>query len=243
MTPFSLVMAYYENPGMLREQAWKLLKLPEEIRHALNVVIVDDGSPQKPAAHALAGDTIGQLRRELASFVVWRMEVDVPWNQDACRNVGAREAPTQWILFTDMDHVVPSSTWRYLMTNKLKKHEAYKFARVTAPALTPYKPHPNSWAMKRQMFWTVGGYDEALAGNYGTDGDFLVRLRRKASVVELADVHLIRYPRDVIPDASTTTLERKKPEDRANVFRIINAREHDPAWKPLNFSFPCARVL
>ncbi len=71
------------------------------------------------------------------------------------------------------------------MFGDLNRAHAYTFARVNAPALDPYKPHPNSWAMTRDLFWYAGGYDEALAGNYGTDGDFKVRVNRVAAIVPL----------------------------------------------------------
>lgn len=238
MTPFTLVMAYYDNPGMLLAQMKRWHELPEDIRASLHVVIVDDGSPTRPAADVC----LPAQTWNLASFELWRMRVDVRWNQDACRNIGVRAARTPWVLLTDMDHAVPVETWRRLMNAKLKKAHVYRFGRVSMPDLAPYKHHPNSWAMTRTMYWQVGGYDEALAGNYGTDGDFLVRVRREAHLVELPEV-LIRYPREVIPDASTTTLERKRPEDKEAVSRIIKARAGDPDWRPLHFSFPCERVL
>jgi glycosyltransferase involved in cell wall biosynthesis len=235
-------MAYYENAGMLREQSTRWLDLPPDILRNLQIIVVDDGSPSNAAAHALHGGVIAWLRVESAGFQVWRMGVDVRWNQDACRNIGVREASSQWVLLTDMDHVVPVDTWFALMTARLKKYTAFRFRRVNWPDLDPYKPHPNSWAMPRKLYWKIGGYDEALAGNYGTDGDFLVRTRRIADVEELP-YPLIRYSRDVLADASTTTLERKRDIDKANVIRICKAREANPQWKPLQFSFPCERVL
>lgn len=242
MTPFTLVMAYYENPGMLREHVRRLLELPDDVAAKLSVVVVDDGSPQNPAADALLWHPIALelLRARLASLQVWRMGVDVRWNQDACRNVGVREAKTPWLLLTDMDHAVPLETWHALMTTKLRKSTAYRLARVNWPRLDPYKPHPNSWVMPRRLYWSIGGYDEALAGNYGTDGDFLVRARKHAQVDDLP-LPLIRYSRDVLPDASTTTLERKRDVDKMNVIRICKSRGAD--WTPLHFSFPCSRQL
>jgi hypothetical protein len=238
VTPFTLVMAYYENAGMLAEQVWKWEHLPADIRENLHVVVVDDGSPTAPASavKCTPSAAIG-----LASFQLWRMGVDVRWNQDACRNIGVREAPTSWVLLTDMDHVVPEATWRRLMLGKLKKRRVYRFGRVTAPAMTPYKHHPNSWALTRDMYWQAGGYDETLAGRYGTDGDFLNRVRRTAETEDLPEV-LIRYPRELIPDASTTTLERKSQADKEAINRLIKARTSDAA-PLLHFSFPCARVL
>lgn len=238
-TPFTLVMAYYENAGMLRAQFEYLAELPESIRRALHVVVVDDGSPTSPALDAW----VSRPPPPLGSAALWRMGVDVRWNQDACRNIGVREAPTNWVLLTDMDHMVPRGTWERLMGRKLDKKAVYRFGRISVPNMEPYKPHPNSWAMTRKRYWAIGGYDEALAGNYGTDGDFLTRARAVAGeLTELPEV-LVRYPRDVIPDASTTTLERKSLEDKRRVLDIIKARKANPGWKPAHFTFPCERVL
>jgi hypothetical protein len=244
LTRFTLVMAYYENAGMLLEQIRLLLALPLDLARCLDVIVVDDGSPTAPAIDALSEEppVFDFMRARGIFFRLYRMGVDVRWNQDACRNIGVREAKTRWVLLTDMDHVVPAATWRRLMCQKLKKERAYRFARVNAPALDPYKPHPNSWALTTDRYWLAGGYDEALAGHYGTDGDFKVRLQRSVEVVELPE-HIIRYPREVIPDASTTTLERKSEADRVWITTTIKARQTTPGWRPLHFSFPCARVL
>lgn len=243
MMPFTLVMAYYENAGMLREHVKLWFRLPPEILSHLSVIVVDDGSPTAPAADAISPMQLHALQGRLADFQLWRMGVDVPWNQDACRNVGVREARTTWILLTDMDHVVPEDTWRNLMNFRLKKQRAYRFSRINAPKFDTYKPHPNSWALTQGLYWQAGGYDEALAGNYGTDGDFLVRLSHVAEQVQYLEWPLIRYPREVIPDASTTTLERKNPEERQRINALVKGRTGNPDWKPLHFSFPCARVF
>jgi hypothetical protein len=239
VTPFTLVMAYYENPQMLRVQFAYMAELPEPVRRALNVIVIDDGSP---TASALS-TWISHPPPPMGSAALWRMGVDVRWNQDACRNVGVREAPTRWVLLTDMDHIVPRATWERLMGGKLNKHTVYRFGRVSAPNLEPYKPHPNSWALTAKKYWQIGGYDEALAGNYGTDGDFLTRTRAAVGeITELPDV-LVRYPRDIVPDASTTTLERKSLADKVRISHIIKARKANPSWAPRHFSFPCERVL
>lgn len=248
MRAFTLVMAYYDNGAMLVEHVKTWRGLDPEIAKRLNVVIVDDCSPKVSAMQALEHAAIpdangGALRLDhLGSLHVFRLGIDVPWNQDACRNIGVRHAPSDWVLLTDMDHVVPATTWRALMQGKLDSDSAYRFARVSAPNMTPYKYHPNTWAMTRAMFWQVGGYDEALAGNYGTDGDFLRRTMGQADVRDMKE-HVIRFPREVIPDASTTTLERKRPDEKRAISTIIAARRTNPKWKPQHFRFPFSKVL
>lgn len=239
MTPFTLIMAYYDNPGMLLHHIGVWLALPEEQRQLLHVRIIDDGSPRWPAERT-ARAYINELNSKLASFELYRMGVDVPWNQDACRNIGASKAATQWLLMTDIDHVVPAATWQRLMFGKLDKKVVYRFGRVSAPGMEPYKHHPNSWAVTSKLFWQSGGYDESLAGYYGTDGDFGRRLVRQGVLAQLPEF-LIRYPREVIPDASTTTLERKNPDDKEKIYKITKNRPAD--WSPKILSFPFEKVL
>lgn len=244
MNEFTQVIAYYDNPGMLEEQLRIWRELPEKIRTKLHVRIIDDGSPNYPARGQCEGIRAGNYwyADGLASFELWEMQVDVRWNQDACRNWGVQQSKTPWVLLTDIDHVVPAATWDRLMFGQLDQNFAYSFGRVNAPKLDRYKPHPNTWALTRALYWYAGGYDEALAGNYGTDGDFKVRLNRVAPLVPL-DLDVIRYSREVIPDASTTTLERKSERDKQNVTKLVKMRANDPKWRPLHFSFPCLRVL
>lgn len=238
MRDFTLIMAYYDNRHMLIEHARRWNELPRDLARRLHVVVVDDGSPNAPARDAMKSITVPTL----ASVQIWRMLVDVPWNQDACRNLGVRHAPTEWLLLTDMDHIVPPPTWDRLMRGQLDKRTVYRFGRVSAHSLEPYKRHPNSWSLTKRTYWDCGGYDERLAGNYGTDGDFLVRVKHRRKIVDLGEV-LVRVPRDVIADASTTTLPRKEPAEKENIRRLLAERTNDPHWRPLHFSFPHKRVM
>lgn len=235
--PFTLVMAYYDNAGMLDEHIRHWGSLSPEVRRNLHVMIIDDGSPREPAQdHWHSGALLTPQTRRL-----YRIDVDVPWNQDAARNIGVHEATTEWVLLTDMDHVVPEATWQSIMRRHLNPKAAYRFDRVSQPSMTPYHPHPNSWAMTCKTFWKVGGYDERLAGCYGTDGDLLNRIRLQGRLDHLKDV-LVRYPREVIPDASTTTLVRKDPDQKRRINELISLRNQAGA-KPLHFQFPYHRVL
>jgi len=233
MTPTTLVMAYYENPGMLRQQFATIRALPAKLRDLLHVVIVDDGSPDHPAVPEEIG----------CPLQMYRVGVDVRWNQDAARNIGVHHAETEWLLLTDMDHGVPQATWERLLLRNYDKDVAYRFARVSAPEMLPYKPHPNSWFLTRKLFERAGGYDESFAGLYGTDALFRDELAKVAKEIVMLKEILIRYPREVIPDASTTRYLRKQPEDRTGIAKVMAKREKAGAdWKPKRLSFPYERV-
>lgn len=237
MTPITLVMAYYENPGMLQEQYKRLRALPALIREQLSVIVVDDGSPKSPAHR----EDIG------IPLQLFRIQVDVRWNQDAARNIGVKHAKTLFVLMTDIDHIVPIATWDELVSKEWRDDYAYSFSRATLEArdpdvLTPYKPHPNSWFISKKLFERVGGYDERFAGYYGTDGDFKVRLLTKASKHVLLEHLIYRVGRELIPDASTTSYKRKEPHDLPTVKRILEERKKEGDPRPKRYRFPYEKV-
>jgi len=232
-TPTTLVMAYYENARMLERHYHLIRNLPFPVRDQISVIIVDDGSPNAPAYGA---DLNG------VALQVYRLRQDVRWNQDACRNIGVAHAETDWVFLTDMDHMVPERTWVSVVLRNHAPERAYQFARVSEPDMMPYKHHPNTWFMTRKLYDKIGGYDERFAGYYGTDGDFSTRLRGLAKVAMFKEP-VIRVPRGVTPDASTTTYLRKQPEDKPMIEKIMNERSQIKDWKPLRGLFAYDKVF
>jgi hypothetical protein len=213
-----------------QQQEWR--SYPEQLKEALRVIVVDDCSPNFPARDAVVESGV--------MLTLYRTLVDVRWNWIFCRNLAMSKAQTDWRLMTDMDHVLPAKVLSSLLTMKLDERIAYRLSRVDAPKMVPYKPHPNTWLMTGALFDKVGGYDETFSGYYGTDGDFRRRVEKVAKIVLLPE-RMVRYERNVIPDASTTTYTRKEDFDRANVQRIVAERK--PGWRPKRLSFPYEQQL
>lgn len=234
--PITLVVPYYENAQMfaLQQDVWS--QYPERQRSLLHVIIIDDCSSIAPALPHVRPTGV-------ASFSLYRTLVDVRWNWIFCKNLGMAKATTDWVLMTDMDHVVPLSTLERLQSGELHDRTAYRFSRVDAPLMTPYKPHPNSWFMRRDLFDRVGGYDERFSGWYGTDGEFRRRVEKVADHLVILPDRLVRYERSVIADASTTNYQRKETRDRENVQRIIAERSKLAKWRPLRLTFPFEQQL
>jgi hypothetical protein len=171
--PFTLIFPYYLNPEQLHRQYKRLARMPEDIRSHLALIVIDDGSPRSPARPP-------KTPLGLRDFQLYRVGVDVRWNWLTCRNIGVHHALTDWVLLTDIDHELPDETARRIIERKLDATNVYRFSRVDAPKLTPYKIHPNTWLMTRTMFDAIGGYDERFSGFYGTDGEFRDRVRATA---------------------------------------------------------------
>jgi glycosyltransferase involved in cell wall biosynthesis len=186
--------------------------VPEPYRSRLSIILVDDGSQDKPALPVIK--TTGDLGLNLK---LYRVMTDIPWNQHGARNLGANVAPKgNWLFLSDIDHTLPAMVIPKLMDKNLDKNSFYTFKRLTAYRSglgdVEYelmlnkdgksKPHPNTFLMTKKLFWKAGGYDEDYCGCYGGDGPFRRWLDRTGKHVHLEDVHVVRWPREIIPDAS-----------------------------------------
>lgn len=239
MRNLSIVLPYYRNPDMLRLQLGRFADYPEELRNQIEVIIVDDGSPKFPAIEVLQaypGRFDGLVVR------AWRIEVDVRWNWIAARNIGQKEARSEWRLFTDIDHLMPVETADYLIRADLRKDTIYRLSRTNFADGSDYKPHPNTWLMTGQMMERVGGYDERFSGFYGTDGMFRDRCTAAAKAVVMLKQTMQRVGRDDVPDASTRTYQRKAPEDLENVPRIREEIRKSGDLRPHRLTFPYHRT-
>lgn len=225
----TFIYPYYENPIFLAKQfkVWSSYNWRGVAEH-LSVIIVDDGSPKHPAREVKGFNALGVKNKKIRLF---RIEVDVRWNWLAARNIGAHRAETDWIMLTDMDHVVPERVLRGLIYGAHDPNVIYRFSRVG----TKTTPHPNSWFMTRDMFWKIGGYDESASGYYGTDGEYRRRCASTATIKILQEALVHHEYED---DSSTLEYKRKQPED-ARGKQILRSRRGLP---PKVLSFPYHEV-
>lgn len=242
MRPITLVLPHFQNLGMLAEQQAVWADYPDWMKALLHVVVVDDCSPK---GHRPSPQTV--TVHDIASFQIYRLLDKKRWNWLACRNLGAKVARTDWLLLTDIDHVIPASTFERLMRGPLVPEDVYRFKRVTTTGCWPYdvkaqpayKPHNDTWFLTRKMFFDdrVGAYDERLSGCYGSSGEFRDRLVAAAHASVILDNAIIRYPREIIADASTSPSVYTRKGDPANddeLKRRKDERATIPNWKPLH---------
>lgn len=250
MRELTIILPHFQNLGMLTEQQKVWADYPPNLRSRLHVIVVDDCSPKghRPTSKSVTVSGV-------ASFRLYRLLVKKRWNWLACRNLGAKYAPSEWMLLTDIDHVVPVSTLERLLTGELDRKNVYRFKRVTAtkpwpyelPDCTEYKSHNDSWLMTRKMFFDdkIYGYDERLSGAYGTSGEFKDRVLATAKAHVMLGEVLIRYPREVIPDASThPSVYTRKGDPKNDLLlqdlKIRRNRIHN--WRPLHGLVPSELV-
>ena len=196
----SLVFAYYENPKMLSYQLEHLAQLPAKLLSQIEIVVVDDASPEAPAV-VVARDF------QHLPLSVFRIIKNRPWNQDAARNIGVAEAEAPNVLLTDVDHIVPFDTLERLLSLNPGPN-AVTFSRKSHFSDRRIPSHVNSYFLSKAAYWEVGGYDEDFWGWYGTDRLFRRRLQRHLGVVLREDLLLELVTKWSISDAKNTAFSR-----------------------------------
>lgn len=238
----TIIYPYYDNPAMFKQHQKEWMSWPKDILDKVEFMIGDDCSPNHPAIDNVIVPKNFHMR-------MYRNKVDIMWNDRSLKNVmiyGARG--DSWIFFSDMDLVLPLESIKKLL-NKIKNNELrydhyYTFNRVTAPDMTPWKNHPNTYFFHRDLYLQIGGHDEQEKGIYGLDGVFRRRLNLwTKGEIHFDDINIIRYTKEIMPDCRSN-LPRKENRDENEVKRkrkimidkIINKQ------MPLIFSIPYTRA-
>lgn len=246
MTAFTLIVPYYRNPKMLARQVREWNSYPEDVR----IVVVDDGSPEA-ALPVIEEEAAPWIRYRLQ---LYRIEVDLPWNREGARNLGAKMASDEWIVHVDIDHVLPVHAADALLQFKADPRCWYRFPRwrvgradetrrkdrvPESAEFAQIHPHIDSYLVRRELYWEAGGYDEDFSGCLGGGTEFLRRLERCAPV-EIApeSVCLHVHTRHSVKDASDWSLSRDTTEGKRR------ARAKPAGSKPISIiRFPWSRQL
>lgn len=235
----TLIYPYYNNAGMLAAQIRNWNGYPVSVREQIEIIVVDDCSPREPAKRVFDKHVLNCAHR------LYRINKDVRWNWIAARNLGAKEAKDGWLFMTDMDHMLTAANVKPIMymifAGRLDMSTYYTFERRDAPNLTEYKMHPNTYLIHRKLFWRNGGYDEEFSGYYGTDGYYRKLLDRVSDECLLEGLYVVRYPREVIRDASTTDYERKTEYDKSKKLKMREKLRKGLPQKVL--TFPWERII
>lgn len=228
------IYPYYENPKMLALQLGTWAAYPWQFKERLEIIIVDDGSERDPAKYVIG------VPHPTLKLKLYRIKENIPWNQNGAHNLGMQEAHDGWCVMTDIDHVVTASNLNVIYGLKPDEKRYYTFGRREfRNQNTPFKRHPNSWLLTREMFFKSGGYDEDFSGYYGSDSTFRRALDKVGRREELESPHLVVYDETVIADANTTDFGRKDSKYHSVKHPHLLKKRHQwtKAVDPLRFEW------
>lgn len=219
---FTICIPYYENPLALEHHLRIVSSYASHVLPHVEVIIVDDGSPEHPAAPVME-----KLKPLPMAVRLFRMEKDIPWNQPGCNNIAFHMARGNWLIHMDVEHMLPPEDFLRLFQTPLQLHTTYKFARHMAifhpqghmVLQQSLRSPPNIYCTHKQSLLAIRGYNEKYAGHYGDDFEFLPRLAAVTNTVLLSDIRCVvdkgvkgyaRLSRDV---SINRERYRKNPDD------------------------------
>ncbi len=177
----TIITHHYNNDAAVRLQLQAWRSYPPEILARINIIMVDDCSDQST-----------DLDFDGLPVRLFRVETDIDWNMGGCRNLAAREAETDWLLFHDVDHVLEKESAARLVAgiDSLDAKMLYKFVRIENGVMI--NSHVNSFLLQRAEFWQLGGYDEDFSGHYGYEDIYLLESwkRKGLGMAMLTNVEL-----------------------------------------------------
>jgi glycosyltransferase involved in cell wall biosynthesis len=161
----SIVTAVLNSPEIVRRQILYYEKMP--LSENVEWIVVDDGSdPPMDVTYC-----------KLNNFSKHSTGDTREWTQPAARNFGVKQAKGEYVLCTDIDHIVPRETIDFLLTDH--GYDVVRFRRECGIldesgnftqdmdvmhewGLLPERglrlpPHGNSYCMRKGLFLGLGG--------------------------------------------------------------------------------------
>ncbi len=183
------IIPVYNGAALIRRSIESVLR---QTRPADELIVVDDGST----------DATGRIARDYGARV--RCLRQNNRGAAAARNLGAREAASEWIAFLDHDdewlpeklqrqmpllesdrraRLSYSAYWMHALDgSKRREHLPLRHLWPAARLRNPFPP--SVVIVRREEFLGLGGFNEALRGASCEDWEFLVRFLLAYRVVE-----------------------------------------------------------
>lgn len=171
---------YYKNKATLERLLATYWAAPASAKERLVLMIVDDASPLDPAAEVVRA--FAKRHPDGAPFEVRvvTLEEDIGFNVAGARNTGVEAAPTEVVVFADIDFAVPPGEVEALL-RAAPDLEADPFRLYCVRHEKDW--YTTMWMVSKKAFRLLGGYDEDYSGQYGgEEQDFHDRAFRTSLV-------------------------------------------------------------
>ena len=172
-------------------------KYDRKLLERIQFVIVDDGSP---------------IEYKIPDFdlnLTWiKINQDIKWNQAGAKNLAMLYARSNNVVISDIDHLFPEHTLKWLTKRDIKNSRFYKFYRIN-PDGKRLKAHPNLFYISRGKWFELFGMDEEFSGAYGAeDFRFVKNFKNHGVVLSYAPKRYYCKIRDLDRDNSYHSLVR-----------------------------------
>lgn len=233
MRALTFIYTYYDNPNMLRRQINEWRQYPDEYKQAIHFMIIDDGSEKVPALPII--QALGQEEGLGINLSLYRVLENIPWNMDGARNLGMKNAQTEWAFLCDIDHLVPVKSLTGMFGMPFKPMQTYMPIQELTDGTSLERVHPNTWLIRVEDYWSMGGYDEDMVGHYGTDGNFSRLMRAHGIKQVTSDAwRTVVYRTEDIEDANTKDWGRKQTKWALKYNKPLWKKVQGPPYIPVD---------
>lgn len=221
------IIPYYKNLPMLKIHLENWASYPKEVLKHLHIIFIDDCSPLEHRPDDLLRTS--NIRDRIS---LYRNLEDKGWNPDDCRNLGAQQAPTEWWLMHDMDHLMLWDDMWQLMTSELEQSLTYKPSVIRMNPRMPWVDiiKTNQFLISKTNFWKAGGYDADYAGMRIADTCLMHNIRKHTPITTMHGVKFLRYDNSFFPGSETYNSDRcrKDASRRGKELREKKGRDAIP---------------
>lgn len=165
----TIIQTYYNERFHLETQIerWNNFNTP------VNIILIDDGSQIEPAENVLKEHTL----KDNINFSLYKVTEDIGFNSHGCRNLGARLAQSNWLLFLDIDYTLQPSDLKRLQNETLDLDSWYELNAKFQGRGNTYVAL-NQFLIPRKLFLDSGGYDESFVPFHYGDRELLAQLEQ-----------------------------------------------------------------
>jgi predicted glycosyltransferase involved in capsule biosynthesis len=165
----TIIQTYYNERFYLETQIerWNCYNTP------VNIILIDDGSQIEPAENVLKEHKLN----DSINFSLYKVTEDIGFNGHGCRNLGAKLAKSNWLLFLDIDYTIQPSDLKRLQTETLDLNSWYQLNAKFQGRGDTYMAL-NQYIIPRKLFLDSGGYDESFVPFHYGDRELLSQLER-----------------------------------------------------------------
>ncbi len=183
----TIFFPYYNQDKALEFQLSNISNFSQEILKKINVLIVDDGSQDKPAFEII------QKYIDKINITLYRINVDIKWNQPEASNIALENTKTDYMFRTDIDSFFDSENIEKLFTLNLDEEQVYQLHRKSYYNKTYIKNiHRNTFIFSRKIYSKIR-YNEYFSGNYGQDDNDLYYRLQQNYKISILDKEKIFY--------------------------------------------------